>query len=598
MGMNRRNLEWLLFVVAAMPAGAQTINTVAGSTAWGGPADVCLDAQGNKYVADWGKDQVYKVDRLAATTVIAGTGKAGYSGDGGPGPSAQLYGPIAVAVDGSGNVYIAEYNGHRIRKVATNGVITTFAGTGRGGFTGDNGPATSATIYYPLDLLTDASGNVYFIDGGNNRIRKVATNGVITTIAGTGRRSSAGDGGPALAADMFPTAMAWGPEGSLYFTDSGFRNASTTPKVRKMLTSGTVAPVAGNGTRAYAGDGGPATAASFFTTDGVAVDAAGNVYIADFANDRIRKVGTNGIITTFAGEGVGGLTGDGGDATKARINGPLGLAIDSDGGLLITDYYNLRVRKVSVPASPAINSSEAGQPSFLGKTGFSSNTYLEIYGTNLAQTTRVWAGSDFSGSNAPTSLDGVSVTVNGKAAFIYYVSPTQININTPDDTATGPVQIQVRNALGLSNSGTAIRGRVSPALQSISQFAIGGKNYVVAQTSDFRSFIGNPNMLAGLSFTQAKPGQTVLIFFLGGGPTNPPTPAGVVAAQNSPMASSFEVRIGGVRAEVPFAGIVANTIGLYQLNVVIPNVSAGDQPIELVVDGVNNGQSLVIAVGQ
>jgi uncharacterized protein (TIGR03437 family) len=234
----------------------------------------------------------------------------------------------------------------------------------------------------------------------------------------------------------------------------------------------------------------------------------------------------------------------------------------------------------------------------MGKSGFTSNSYLEIYGNNLSQTTRSWGGGDFSGANAPTSLDGVSVMVNNKPAFVYYISPTQININAPEDTATGAVLIQVKNSVGFSNVGSATRASVSPTLQTISQFAIGGKQYVVAQTKDFSSFIGNPGMLSGLNFLAAKPGDTVIIYALGCGPTNPETHAGVVAGQNSPLALSYEVQVGRVPAEVTFAGMVANTIGLYQFNVVIPNVPAGDQPIELAVDGISNAQNLVIAVGQ
>src|SRR6185295_4725552 len=129
---------------------------------------------------------------------------------------------------------------------------------------------------------------------------------------------------------------------------------------------------------------------------------------------------------------------------------------------------------------------------------FTSNSYLEIYGSNLAQTQRTWRGSDFNGSNAPTTLDGVSVTVNGKPAFIYFVSPSQININTPEDTATGTVNIQVKNSVGFSNTGTVQRTRVAPTMNTAGSFNIGGKQYVIAQTTDFKSFIGKPNMITGL----------------------------------------------------------------------------------------------------
>ncbi len=236
-------------------------------------------------------------------------------------------------------------------------------------------------------------------------------------------------------------------------------------------------------------------------------------------------------------------------------------------------------------------------PSFGGNAGFSSNTYLEIYGANLASGTRSWGGADFNGSNAPTTLDGTSVTVNGRPAFIYFISPGQINIDTPEDTATGPVAIQVKTAVGLSNAVTANRSRISPTLQTVPQFSIGGKQYVVALTPDFKSFIGKPGMLAGVSFAAAKPGDSVSIYALGCGPTTPATQAGVIAAQSSALTLPYQVKIGGVTALVTFAGMVRDSIGLYQFNVTIPAVASGDQTIELIIDGVPNAQNLVITIG-
>jgi uncharacterized protein (TIGR03437 family) len=330
----------------------------------------------------------------------------------------------------------------------------------------------------------------------------------------------------------------------------------------------------------------------------VAVDSSGSVYIAEGSSDRIRKVDPTGIINTYAGTGVAGTTGDGGPALKAQLNFPSGMTTDADGNLFVVDTGNGKIRKIAPAASPAIGFTSAAIPSFIGKAGFGSNTYVEIYGTNLSTTTRTWAGSDFNGSNAPTSLDGVSVTVNGKPAFVFFISPGQININTPEDTTTGPVLIQVKNSIGVSNTGSADRTRVSPTLQSVPQFNLNGKSYVVAQTPDFKSFIGHPGMITGVPFVAAKPGDSVSIYALGCGPTNPPTQAGVIAAQTSALALPYQIRIGGIPAEVSFAGLVGGSIGLYQLNVVIPNVTAGDQSIELIVDGIANAQSLVIAVGQ
>jgi uncharacterized protein (TIGR03437 family) len=551
------------------------------------------------YVADPIGRAVYKIDRLASVTIFAGGGQG--LGDGGLATRATLDGPTSVAVDTDGTVYIADTGNARIRRVGTNGIITTYAGRGGVGFSGDNGPAINASLWNPGDLAIDAGGNLLFTDSTNYRIRKVAkSTGIITTIAGTGNPGSSGDNGPPLAADIDPAALAIGLDGSIYFADrSSYAGPPLAPKVRKISANGTtVATVAGSGVRGYAGDSGPALAAQFQSIDGIALDSVGNLYIAEVDGSRIRKVSTSGIITTYAGTGSLGFSGDGGDAVNARLNWPMGMAVDPAGNLYVADYGNQRIRRISPAALPALSASNFALPSFLGKAGFSSNTYLEIYGTNLAQTTRTWAGGDFNGANAPTSLDGVSVTVNGKPAFVYYISPTQININTPDDTATGPVPIQVKNSLGASNVGNVNRARVSPSLQTVPQFLIGGKQYVVALTPDFLTFIGRPNMLAGVSFIPAKPGSTIAMYALGCGPTNPPTQAGVVASTASPLSLAYELRIGGVPANVTFAGMVGGSIGLYQFNVVVPNVAAGDQPIELTVDGLSAGQNLAIVIGQ
>jgi uncharacterized protein (TIGR03437 family) len=191
----------------------------------------------------------------------------------------------------------------------------------------------------------------------------------------------------------------------------------------------------------------------------------------------------------------------------------------------------------------------------------------------------------------------VSVTVNNKPAFIYYASPTQININVPDDTATGPVELKISTSSGTVFT-TMTRTRLSPSLQSVPQFNIGGKQYVVALTTNFASYIGRPNMLAGVNFVAAKPGDIVTIYALGLGPTNPATPAGVAASAAGNVTLPLQLKIGGVPATVQFAGVVQGSIGLYQLNVVIPNVLAGDQAMELSVDGVTNNQNLYIVVGQ
>lgn len=587
--MNRWTL--LSFLVST-GAWAQTINTIAGDSTWRFPLDVVADAAGNIYTSDNTRAVIYRTDRFGATTIVAGDGTRGSAGDGQLATQAQLAQPIGLALGADGSLYIADSTANRIRRVAPNGRISTVAGTGRGGFAGDGGPATDALISFPQDLAIDAAGNLYFTDVYNNRIRRIAPNGIIATIAGNGSSSLAGDGGPPLLAGMNPGWLTVAADGSIYFSDDGDTTPAGNKRIRR-IRNNVVSTVAGNG-RGYGGDGGLASGAGFDSTDGVAVDGAGNIYVAEYWGDRVRRIAPDGVIMTYAG-GRRGADGDGGPAARAGVHAPAGLALDAAGNLLLVDSYNARIRRVS-EIRPVIGETNAVVPSFQGRTAFSSNTYVEIYGTNLSTTTRTWGGADFRGTNAPTSLDGVSVNVNGKPAFVYFVSPTQININTPEDTATGPVNIMVTNALGVSNIGVATRSRLSPALQSIPQFNVGGRPFVVAQTTDFRSFIGRPGMVTGVNFTPAKVGDSIILYALGCGPTTPATAAGTVAGQNAPLALAHEIRIAGRTARVTFGGAVAGTIGLYQFNVVIPEVGPGDHPIELVVDGVTNAQNLLIAI--
>lgn len=587
-------LAWALIGLAQ----AQTITTVAGNSSWGAVYGLALDTAGNIYVPDSGRHAIYKIDQFGATTVIAGTpGRAGNTGDGALATSALLNTPVGVAVGADGSVYIADTNNDRIRKVAPNGIITTIAGS-VGGFAGDGGPATAARLNGPDFIILDPAGNIYFTDYLNLRVRKIATNGIITTVAGTGRVTMSGDGGPATAADGAPCWIALGPDGSLYYTDDGDARLNGYKRVRRVAPNGIVTTVAGTGIAGFTGDGGPATQAQMRSASGVAVDASGNIFVADAASARIRKVEPNGIIRTYAGTGTAGAAGDGGAALQAQLNFPSGMVVDSVGNLYFADTRNFKIRKISIPPAPAVRTENPVLTSFGGKAGFSSNTYVEIYGQNFSTTQRLWGGSDFNGANAPTSLDGVSVTVNGRPAYIYYISPTQININTPEDNATGPVAIQVRTPLGVSNTVMVNRARLSPTLQTVSQFLINGRQYVVALTPDFTTFIGRPGMIPGVAFREARAGDRVSIYALGCGGTNPPTQAGVIAAQASALGLPFELRIGGQPAEVTFAGIVGGTIGLVQFNVVIPNVAPGDQPIELTVDGIPNSQGLVITIGQ
>ena len=330
-----------------------TITTIAGSGEYGfggdggpaaeaqlsGPFGVAVDVAGNVYIADSFNNRIRKVDSTGTITTIAGTGERGFGGDGGPAAGAQINLPYGVAVDGAGNLYIGDTENNRIRKVDSTGTITTIAGSGeRGGFGGDGGPAAGAQLSDPTGVAVDVAGNLYIADTENQRIRKVDSTGTITTIAGTGER---GDGGPAAGAQLGdPTGVAVDVAGNLYIAERDNQ------RIRKVDSAGTITTIAGTGVLSFGGDGGPAAEAQLSDPTGVAVDVAGNLYIADSFNNRIRKVDSTGTITTIAGTGEYGFGGDGGPAAGAQLSGPFGVAVDVAGNLYIADSFNNRIRKV------------------------------------------------------------------------------------------------------------------------------------------------------------------------------------------------------------------------------------------------------------
>ncbi|MBF8306025.1 MAG: repeat containing protein, partial [Acidobacteria bacterium] len=255
-------------------------------------------------------------------TTVAGNGRV-LRGDGGPAAAAVLGDVGGVAVDSSGNVYASDRRNDMVVKIAPSGVLRVVAGNGLQGFSGDGGPATSASLNSPRRLTVDAAGNLYIADAQNNRIRRVSPDGIINTVVGNGNGGFSGDGGPALSASLsVPRSVAVDAAGNLYIADGDNH------RIRRVTPGGVITTVAGNGAAAFAGDGGPATSASFNLPNDVAVDAAGNLYVADVNNHRIRRVTPGGVITTVAGNGAAAFAGDGGPATNASLSFPQGVALD------------------------------------------------------------------------------------------------------------------------------------------------------------------------------------------------------------------------------------------------------------------------------
>jgi sugar lactone lactonase YvrE len=304
-------------------------------------AGVTVDAAGNVYVADTGNCRIRKISKGTITTV-AGNGLCTFGGDGLAATAAQLNFPRGMAFDTAGNMYIVDTGNQRVRKVDLNGIITTIAGDGTTNFSGDGGPATSAELAEPWGVAVDKTGNIFVVDRDNQRIRVIGTNGIINTVAGNGTQAHTGDGGPAtLASLLVPDAVALDTMGNFYIVEA---NSAT---VRKVNSQGIIQTVAGGGTFGYSGDGGPATQALLNDPQGAAVDAAGNIYIADEDNARVRVVTLDGNINTIAGNGTKGFSGDGGPAANSLVNLPEGIAVGLDGVVYFVDSGNRRVRSLT-----------------------------------------------------------------------------------------------------------------------------------------------------------------------------------------------------------------------------------------------------------
>jgi uncharacterized protein (TIGR03437 family) len=480
-----------------------------------------------------------------------------------------------------------------VREVyAGNGTIQTVAGNNSSGFFGDNGVATNAEMNQPYGVAVDAAGNVYISDSGNNRIRVVnAANGNITTYAGTGFNQYGGDGGPAVNASIYrPYGLAVDAAGNLYIADNGNN------RIRRVGTDGKISTVAGTGTAGNSGDGGPATSAQLRQPSGVALDTSGDIFIADYGNSRIREITPDGIIHTVAGGTGVGYTGDGFIATNAKLNFPTGVAVDSSTGKVYVADSSNNVIRLLTPYPPTVGGVQsAGQ--FGAFPQVAPGSWIEIYGSNLAIDSRQWSGGDFVGLAAPTALDGTTVTIGGQSAFVGYIGGGQVNVQVPSNVPSGQQSLVVKTAYGSNPAYTVTVNATQPGLYAPSWALVNGTQYLGAVFGNTTTYVFPPGAVSGFTSQRAKAGDTITLYGIGFGSVNGDTSAGQIVQKFNTLALPLQVFIGGTQASVTYQGLAPNFVGLYQFNVVVPAVASSDKvPVTFNLGGTPGTQTVSIAV--
>lgn len=453
-GTSRINTVLITTVAGNGTNGFSGDGGFATNAALAGPVNVAVDGLGELFIADGTNCRVRKVDTNGIISTIAGNGTNRYSGDGGLATNASLGQLLGLAEDAVGNLFIADSLAERVRKIDTNGIITTVAGNGTRSFSGDWGQATNANLSIPASVALDNFGNLYIGDTSNARVRKVDTNGIITTLAGNGGTGFSGDGGAATNANLGnPSALALSTDGRLFIC------AQTNDRVRRVDAKGIITTVAGTGFFSYTGDGGQATNAGLGPPQGLASDPVGNLFISSSALVRVRKVDTNGIITTITGNGKGGYSGDGGAATNASVANPQGLAVDGNGNLFIADTGNRRVRKVTALGMPTLflnqlGATNAGDYSVVVSSPYGSATSSVARVTVILSTNPVvnlqaaaLSGGDFSLSwNALSAIPPISYQVQYRSNLTSgdwvnlggVVSGTNISLSVTDAISNDP----------------------------------------------------------------------------------------------------------------------------------------------------------------
>jgi uncharacterized protein (TIGR03437 family) len=549
-----------------------------GYTGDGGPANaaqlanplaLAFDAQGDYFISD---SQNHVIREVVAATgniiTVAGNGTPGFSGDGGPATSAQFSVAHSLAVDSAGNLYIADGPNARVRVVNSSGIISTFAGNGTYGWTGDGGLAVNASLYFPVGVTVDGVGNVFIADSGNATVRMVsAATGIISTIAGygvTGYGNFPGDGGPAFQDLLgFPYAVTVDESGNVYFADVG------TSSIRKVGRNGLINTIVSN-----------------ISTASLTTDPAGNLYYPDYRNNVINKLLPDGTVIPIAGTGTAGYAGDGGPGAVAQFNQPYGIAIDSSANIYVADYANDVIRKLSPVAAPGAivvnGASDLYLPAAPGEV-------VSVFGTNIGFSTQATAQPGANGIFA-TQFAGTRVTFNGIPAPVLISGPTFVSVVVPYELNGATVANVVVTQNGQTTGTTAIPvAAVSPGIFTATSTGINGGLPVL--NAD-----GTPNTPSNA----AAESSTITLFVTGEGQTSPGGIDGLVnGASNTPVPLlPVTATVGGTTATVTSAAEAPGQVaGVLQVNVTLPStVTTSSSVLVQVQVGTTLSQQISIAV--
>jgi uncharacterized protein (TIGR03437 family) len=535
---------------------------------------ISVDRAGNIILADANNNRVRRIAVDGTITTIAGSGErpstdrctplggGTAAGDGGQARAARLYGPAHAIVLDNGNLLICDQKNNRIRQVTPQGVISTVVGSNLHSFFAEI-RADLTPMDWPSSIAVDREGRLYFAELHSNRVARIAPDGRVQKVAGTGLPGFGVDGPDAKNVPLgAPTFILFDRDGSLLVTEQGNH------RVRRIRPSGAIETVAGIGAPGYEGDGGRAVEARLNQPNGLALDARGNLYIADMGNHRVRRVAPDGVITTVAGNGQIGRGAEGIPATQSPLNFPSSVAIDANGDLLIVDWQNYLIRKVSFGARPAISpGGVVNAASFLpAPVPLAPGALISIFGVNFAS-----GLNQASELPLPTEMGGASVAVNGVKMPLVFVSPGQINAQLPYDLREGAATVRVTTAEGSSAGESVNIGAAAPGI-----FTIAGSQRAVAVNQDFSLNTADNPETRGRVITVYLTGIGVLDGELAAGQAAPSTRLFRAALDSS-------ATIAGRDTPLLFLGLTPGFVGLAQANIQLPADLPAGNALELVI---------------